>query len=249
MLFRFRVNPLYVFLHALNASQKEEPFSGWYNFANRIWQRSPGLFYFLSGQAEFSLYLEEGKTNLVSRKADRFLRSASSTPEFRRLVTETDQYRLFVENQVGRNKTRVHEILGDLLGFGLPNKTITVYVTHPKLKNGIAIDNKTIVWGHPERYSNYSTVFIFHEVMHIITRNDPRPEMHAAIELLTDNELRIRLNEGGKYFEHPGHAHLAQLEREMLPSWKRYLKLRRKNFFRFVKIHARGDRRSRRVRR
>jgi len=216
MKFIFRVNPLYVLLHALNASQKREPFWGWYRFANHIWERSPGLFYFMSGQPEASLYLKQNRLSPIAQQADRLLRKTMSTPQVQRLVKETENYRKSVESQMENNQHRASSIVQDLFGRKLPSKTVTVFLTHPNLNNGMTVDGNVIVWGHPEEYPNYSTVYIFHEAMHIITKHDDSPEMHAAIELLTDNELRIRLNGTGKYFDFPGHGELQQLERAML---------------------------------
>jgi len=99
----------------------------------------------------------------------------------------------------------------------------------------MTVDNQTIVWGHPEEWPNYSTVYLCHEIMHILTNLDPSDITHAVIELMTDNELRIRLNNKGKYFQYPGHKHLRKLEKNILPEWKKYLKKPEKNIFNFIK--------------
>jgi len=49
--------------------------------------------------------------------------------------------------------------------------------------------------------------------MHILTDHDSSDITHAVIELATDNELRIRLNRRGKYFDWPGHEHLKKIEK------------------------------------
>ena len=51
---------------------------------------------------------------------------------------------------------------------------------------------------------------------------------HALIELISDNELRIRLNGGGEYFKcngiETGHDFLLDLEKGILDDWKKYLR-------------------------
>jgi len=42
---QFKVNPLYVFLHAINMNQDEEPFKGWAKFTNAIWEKNPEIFF------------------------------------------------------------------------------------------------------------------------------------------------------------------------------------------------------------
>ena len=63
--------------------------------------------------------------------------------------------------------------------------------------------------------------------------------MHAIIELSCDNELRIRLNGGGKYFEENnvpvGHKYLVALSKKILPDWKKYLDNPNENMFGFEK--------------
>ena len=105
---------------------------------------------------------------------------------------------------MGKEWKKAFKILEELSGIKLPDITIQVYLTHPKLKNGMAVDNQTIVWGHPEDWPNYSTVYLCHEIMHILTNLDRSDITHAVIELMADNELRIRLNNKGKYFQYPG---------------------------------------------
>jgi hypothetical protein len=52
--------------------------------------------------------------------------------------------------------------------------------------------------------------------------------MHAIIELLTDEELRIRFNKKGVYFKEKqkfiGHKDLISLKKKILPYWKNYIK-------------------------
>ena len=57
--------------------------------------------------------------------------------------------------------------------------------------------------------------------------------------LISDNELRIRLNKGGRYFysegKKVGHPFLKEIEKQMLPYWLNYLKRKQKNIIYFYK--------------
>ena len=108
------------------------------------------------------------------------------------------------------------------------------YIFHPKSFNGHAnSEKKTIKWGHSEDWKNYSTVYLAHEILHIIV-NDTSENMHAIIQLATDNELRIRLNKEGEYFTFrkiPDIKEMSSyirkifdLEKEIYPKWKEFLK-------------------------
>jgi hypothetical protein len=74
---------------------------------------------------------------------------------------------------------------------------------------------------------------MWHEILHFYWLK-PKDEnlSHAIIELVTDNELRIRLN-GGKYPPFVGHSWLEKIRRKIYPYWKKYLnkKLKAKNIF------------------
>ena len=114
--------------------------------------------------------------------------------EFKKLLSETEKYKDFVEKQWKKNEKFVLEYFKDTLGLKIPKDKITIYIFHPKSFNGHAnSEKKTIKWGHSEDWKNYSTVYLAHEILHIIV-NDTSENMHAIIQLATDNELRIRLN-------------------------------------------------------
>jgi hypothetical protein len=235
MKLQFKIDPDYIFLHAINQSQPNVPFKEWIDFTNDIWEKSKEIFYFLGGYAEYRLYSIKIKNiEKIAKKAEETFDQIRKTKEFQRLIAETVKYRQFIEKQWRQNEKKSLKTIKELSGLILPRETIKVYITHPELKNGMTIDNQTIVWGHSEDWKNYSTVYLCHELMHILTNHDGSNEVHAVIELMTDNELRIRLNGRGEYFECPGHPNLKKLEKLILPSWKNYLKKKDKNIFRFI---------------
>lgn len=231
---KFKVNPIYVFLHALNMAQKEEPFLGWADFTNEIWEKDPGIFYYLAGSPEYVLYANLDQISALTIKAKEVLSKIQKSVEYQRLIAEAEEYSMVVEKQWEKNKNIVSRFIEDFSGLTLPSTEIQVYITHPKLKNGFTIDSNKIAWGHPEEYTNYTTVFIAHELMHILTNHDNSDIAHAVIELLIDNELRIKLNNQGIYFEYSGHSYLKNIEQKILPKWKNYLRQTEKNIIRFI---------------
>lgn len=235
MFFNFRINSDYTFLHALSLAQNDEPFFGWSEFTNKIWEKNPAVFYFLASAPEYNLYLSLRKDRVqLAKQANNVLETVRSKAQYKQLIEETHDYLAFVNQQWQENEKIVLPIIEELSGLKLPKSKITVYLTHPKLKNGLTIDKNTIVWGHPEDFRNYTTIYLCHELTHILTDLDDSQLTHTVIELMTDNELRIRLNQKGTYFEYPGHADLRSLEKKLLPDWKNYLKKKDKNIFSFI---------------
>ncbi len=108
MIFSFETNPTYAFLHAINMAQSDEPFEGWSDFTNAIWEESPEVFYFLAGSGEYSLYGHDIPTTaaMAMEKLERLKEDAS----FKRLENEVSEYRNFVSKQWSKNE-------GAVLGF------------------------------------------------------------------------------------------------------------------------------------
>jgi len=87
-----------------------------------------------------------------------------------------------------------------LSGLLMPNRKIDVLVTHPKLKNGVNFARFGVIgWGHSEDWKNYTSVYIWHEILH--SYFDKSDLNHTLIELIADNELRYR-HPGGKDFDY-----------------------------------------------
>ena len=215
---KFNLNPLYVFLFTINTEQEEEPFKGWADFTNKIWEEDSKVFLLLAGAAERVLFIKNKieYKNAYARKL-KMLAKIKKAPEYKRLIKESKKYLRFVKTQWRKNEKRATSLLQELSGLPLPQHTVTVNITHPKLRNGVTFDDKNIVWGHSEDFRNYSTVYICHEILHIMTKNNNSDIFHAVIELLADNEIRIRLNKKGRYFQYDGNKYLKRIERNLLP--------------------------------
>ncbi|MEK7104697.1 MAG: hypothetical protein AAB868_01510 [Patescibacteria group bacterium] len=82
-------------------------------------------------------------------------------------------------------------------------------------------------------------VYLMHETLHLILdkKLGKNNLAHAIIELITDQELRIRLNKNGVYFKESkecvGHPFLLKLSKAILPYWKKYLKSKDRNIANF----------------
>jgi len=246
----FKVNKQYLLFHSLGFRQPN-PFPEWVNVKDKAWKKSSLVYSFFMGRPE-SAFLEtdENKVkniiNEFSKKVIPVFDLIKNSKEFKRIVSETKEYKQFVTNQWNTNKNIALETLEELVGSTLPKKTVTVLITHPKLHNGVHFLGKNIIgWGHEEDWKNYSTVYLAHEIMHSIMieklglSTGRNGISHSIIELMTDNELRIRLNNSGKYFKENnkeiGHPDLRSIEKKILPAWKKYLKKKDKKIEKFYK--------------
>jgi len=179
---------------------------------------------------------------IISKDIQKIFQTIFNSQEFETILKETIEYKNFVEHQWNQNKSFVFNYLEEVLGKKLANLSIKIIIVHPVLNKGHAVlKQNLIVWGHNEDWQNYATVYLAHEITHILF-NHYKIKLdnlsHALIELITDNELRIRLNQKGKYFregrKHVGHPGLRQMEKQILPSWCEYLQNKKKNLSLFL---------------
>lgn len=237
MKLKFLIDPRYIFLHAFNQGQHNEPFKGWSNFTMEIWDKYPQECYLLAGYAEWPI-IKKSSLSLVAKNAENLLTGWLKTPQVKKLVKETEKYRAWLEKEWNKKGQQALNELKQIIKIPLSSKTISVYVTHPKLRNGMSVNETIIVWGHPEDWPNYSVVYLCHEIMHILFWNKKSSISHAIIELATDNELRIRLNKKGKYFKEGefdiGHNKLRKIEQKLLPQWNKYLEDQKINIKQFI---------------
>lgn len=229
-----------IFNHRM-ANPANFPF--WRKLEEKLWAKykdEPALYFIYPKHLDWAIQMTriDTKNNDVSaalgkigRKINAIYREIFVSTEFKKIFSETNLYLKKVENQWRKNYPAVSEYLDRTLGIKIPPTEISVLVLHPRLYSGKAIpDKKTILWGHSEDWKNYSTVYLAHEILHIILEKKylDYDLNHALIELATDNELRIRLNKKGRYFEangHPvGHKHLRMMAKKILPFWKSYLR-------------------------
>lgn len=229
-------------VNRINKKYQNLPAYYFLNFSNNIhldWASKDLIIDAASGGEPFTIAFRKMATSIEAIYTDIY-----QSKEFKKLRKETEAHLIAVSNQWEKNKKFTLAFVQEISGISLPDKTITVLITHPKMHLGRAVvEHNTILWGHTEDWINYSTIYLCHELMHILTKEKQRNEkvMHALIELMTDNELRIRLNSGGEYFTENtqpiGHKNLNELEKKILPIWQEYLagKLKAKNIFELEK--------------
>lgn len=158
------------------------------------------------------------------------------SPEFKTIYKETIQYKNTVKRQWDQNQDFVLKFLKEITGVKIPHLSIPVFIVHPKLRKGKASPYNQIIFGHLENWPNYSTVYVTHELLHLIFYYYKIPQndiSHVLVELISDNELRIKLNKKGTYFkekqEYIGHSHLKKIHKKILPFWLKYLQNEQKN--------------------
>ncbi len=229
MKLNFKVNPYYLVYHSLERAWGNKPFPEWVKLVEKV--KSYRWFVFKDSEEVFTKIINDKQLRYAFSKTENVFHKIFKTHAFKRLLQETEYYRNWVEKTWYKNKDKALQILKDITGLKIPSITINVFITHPKLSNGSHIPKeKIILWGHPEEWKNYTIVYLCHELLHIIVykkyKNDTL--MHSLIELAIDNELRIRLNQRGKYFKEKGreigHPELRAIEKKFLPLWKKYLK-------------------------
>lgn len=123
-----------------------------------------------------------------------------------------------------KQKKSIIKILEDVMKIKLNGK-FTMLSGSDKLFCGNNLSKykkNTFVYGHKEEWNNYNMTYISHEILHSLFGSTDVE--HCIIELITDNELRIRLNGNGEYFEITGHSHLRNMELKMFSYWQEYLK-------------------------
>jgi hypothetical protein len=240
----FKIDKDYLIYHTLKSFGKEEFSSKKYkkdivSFQNYAWGKDQNLYNLLIGRFEFKPKdFKEKKYLEIFKKlkyTESYLKFLKKSKYFKKIYKQTKNYLNFCEKKWKRNYLKTIKIMNELTGIDFinENKKFSVYITHPSLKNGRNFQDGTITWGHNEDWPNYTVVYLWHEILHsYFSRNNLD---HAIIELLTDNELKIRLN-GGKYPPFEGHFHLEELKFKILPYWRKYLKQENKNIFEFRKL-------------
>lgn len=149
-----------------------------------------------------------------------FFNNIKNSNEFRIVYKQTLDSLEDCKKEWQSNLEKSKGIMNEMTGLEF-NKEMTVYITHPSLKNG-KYNNNIIEWSHnsEQDWPNYSTVYLWHEILH--SYFDYSEYSHSIIQLVTDNELRVKLN-GGNYPPFEGHKELFPLMNELLQKWIEYL--------------------------
>jgi hypothetical protein len=218
---------------------KPQDFPFWRKVEEKLWlkyKNEPAFYFIYPKHLDWALQIirleiENGKMpEKIGKKILKIYKEIIDFPEFKKILKETKSFLDEVKKQWQRNEPIVLKYFKETLGLKIfPG--ITIIILHPKIGVGKAVPNKKMVlWGHHENWKNYSTTYLAHEILHILTEKRYKDYnlIHAIIELAADNELRIKLNKHGGYFKENGypvgHKNLRKLEKKILPLWKSYLK-------------------------
>ena len=194
---------------------------------NKMWNKHREAYDAFNGNYKW-LFAGDYKVKLknIAEKTEALLTETEKLPLYKKFYKETLKYRDWLENEWSQKKLEVAKHLIDIVKVELPSKDFEVLVIHPAVGGGCYLGDGKIFWGHSEDWDNYSLVYLIHEALHGYLGDNELT--HALIELIADNELRIRLNKGREYFkcdgEEVGHNYLRSLEQKLLPTWKTYLK-------------------------
>lgn len=202
------------------------------DFQNTAWETDKDVYDFLAGRYPAELIASQpgGLSNFL-KKVPEFISKIETTPQFKKIRQQTEEYAKKCQESWEENYETSKQTLEDLSGLKL-NKELEILVTHPNLKNGGYMGNNRIAWGHNEDFPNYSTVYLWHEVLH--SYFDASDVSHSVIQYLTDNELRVKLNPEDKYPPFVGHQELVPLMEKMSSDWTNYKNGDNRNINNFV---------------
>lgn len=237
MQLQFKVNEDLLIACAL-FSKRGQKLEGWDKIKDALWESYKEAYeFFLYAKPEkfFAQVDYDDKLKKITDQVPQLFSACRDSDEYKQLLKETIEYRTWLENEWQTHKAVVTNELQDILRIELPQKTYTVQVVSPKVGGGSYLGNQNIFWGHTEDWPNYNVVYLMHEVLHDVIGMGKK--QHLVIELVTDNELRKRLN-NDDYFENGnvlGHeAHTDDLK-SMLHTWKTYLKNTDRTILDFIK--------------
>lgn len=224
----FKINDNYLIVHALGSYANREDANCLVELQDLAWKKSKRLYNFITGKGDPTTYDEETLENIDEKLKEYFLYIKNSE-EYKTVHNETSQYLEECKTEWDSNFEKTKQIIEELTGLKL-EEDFTVYITHPAQSNGTYCGNNIIAWGHKKEWSNYDTIYLWHEILHAYFDNTELA--HALIQFITDNELRVRLN-GGNYPPFVGHDYLAPIMQKMAPEWEQYLKQDQKDIMKF----------------
>lgn len=148
----------------------------------------------------------------------KYLNDLISLDIFQNIIDETNYTIPLLEEEWSRNFKTTSDYITSL-GIKLKDE-FTVYVNHPIFLEGRYWGDGTIIWSYRDDFSNYNTIYIWHELLHAYFGKSQ--EEHALIELIADNEMRRILN-NTQYPPFIGHKNLEELKYTINPKFQSFL--------------------------
>ncbi len=152
-------------------------------------------------------------------KVSEYINAVINTDSFKKIREETTQTLSLLQLEWEANYSTTKKYL-ESLGIVI-NGDFTVYFNHPIFLEGQYWGNGIIIWSYRNDFPNYNVIYIWHEILHELIGKSEKE--HALIELITDNEMRKRLN-GTKYPPFTGHKDLQYLREKFNPKFQEFLK-------------------------
>jgi hypothetical protein len=236
MQLRFTINRDLLIACAL-FSERGKKLKAWASIKNTLWDKYEDayeLFIYKRVEKYFANSNFESRLNNAASQIRPLFDECGGSKEFSKLYEKTLEYKNWLEGEWGKNSEKILNELESILKIDLPDTVFTVQVVHPTLGRGSYLGNYNIFWGHTELWPNYSIIYLMHEALHeIIGVSDMQ---HLAIELATDNELRVRLNKEDYLVNNEpiGHAEHKEELLKLLPSWIEYIKSPNETIFDFI---------------
>ena len=175
----------------------------------------------------------------LAKRTENLLLEMTANPLFAPLLEDSHNAVTNLEAEWDSKYSESLKIVEALTGFSF-DKTFDVYVTHPCQPAGHN-SYGTIFTTFRKGFPNYNTVYLWHEILHSYIEPaagdyvDNERSSHSVIQLITDNELRVRMG-GGNYPPFEGHDYLNETMECLLPAWRDYLKQDKHDALAFLKI-------------
>lgn len=233
----FQIKPEYLAYYCIKNTSPQRFVAGTVDpevvdFQNAAWSKDKEAYYFLCYGVSDTLVLSASSMSDLAKRAQDLLQTMVKDPTFVPLLKETSESLGTLRQEWEANCFKTHNMVSEMTGLELKGD-FKVFLSHPSLKQGQYINKlKAFCWAYRAPWPNYNTVYFWHELLHSFV---PGGDLeHAAIQFVADNELRVRLN-GGEYPPFEGHGRLNELMELMLPYWKKYLQLKKKEIDAFIK--------------
>lgn len=261
MKINFRVNPVHIIFNSLTC-EKIKYSNELEDFRNYLKTKYKKEYDFISEERVRNYFIHIfSKEDLIKSKMSNTIKiydEIMKNPIFKSIVDDAIKYCNQLERFFNSSSDFLFKFMKDITNIELPNEEIDIYVINPNFYTGFAsskyfnIHNKNVIsWGHhlSNEIPNYDLVYLFHEILHIVFNNKflkieeqlsqkelfyETETFHSLIELMADNELRVKLNQG-KYFELKSHLHLAKWNELIYPYWIFHINRNAENILEEVK--------------
>jgi hypothetical protein len=201
------------------------------NFRNALKIQDPEMLNLLSKLWVDSLLNPAFDTTNVIPKITEFLKEIALLPEFQAIYKETEDSLVLIQKEWESNFQKSFEMIKDMTNINFENDNYQIFVTHPAIRNFRYVGNNKIACSYQGDYPNFNTISLWH---HILLSKIFGPTINQSIlDLMCENELRIRLN-GGEYPPLFGNEPMRKLTEMLLPDWKEYLKRDKRDLEAFV---------------